>query len=108
MAGLSRQTTDQGLQEAFSKFGKLLQGYCPLLCITPLCTCLCDVSECFFFHFLILYALAARVVTDKVSGRSKGFAFVSYATEEEAIKAKEGMDGKVSFPSNYLVFIVVL
>lgn len=38
----------------------------------------------------------ARVVTDKVSGYSKGFGFVRYATIEEAAKGIEGMDGKVS------------
>lgn len=38
----------------------------------------------------------ARVVTDRVSGYSKGFGFVRYATVEEAAKGIEGMDGKVS------------
>lgn len=39
--------------------------------------------------------LAARVVTDRMSGYSKGFGFVRYATVEEAEKGIEGMDGKV-------------
>ena len=39
---------------------------------------------------------SARVVTDRVSGYSKGFGFVRYATIEEAAKGIEGMDGKVS------------
>ena len=38
---------------------------------------------------------SARVVTDRVSGYSKGFGFVQYATIEEAAKGIEGMDGKV-------------
>ena len=38
----------------------------------------------------------ARVVTDRVSGYSKGFGFVKYATLEDAAKGIEGMDGKVS------------
>ncbi|CAL0303818.1 unnamed protein product [Lupinus luteus] len=37
----------------------------------------------------------ARVVTDRVSGYSKGFGFVKYATIEEAAKGIEGMDGKL-------------
>ncbi|KAK6946824.1 RNA recognition motif domain [Dillenia turbinata] len=37
----------------------------------------------------------ARVVTDRVSGYSKGFGFVQYATVEEAAKGIEGMDGKL-------------
>uniref|UniRef100_A0A2P2J4Y7 Glycine-rich RNA-binding protein 3 n=1 Tax=Rhizophora mucronata TaxID=61149 RepID=A0A2P2J4Y7_RHIMU len=36
----------------------------------------------------------ARVVTDRVSGYSKGFGFVRYATLEDAKKGIEGMDGK--------------
>ncbi|RRT85605.1 hypothetical protein B296_00008429 [Ensete ventricosum] len=40
----------------------------------------------------ILYT--ARVVTDRVSGYSKGFGFVRYATLEEAEAGIEGMDGK--------------
>ncbi|MCH85804.1 glycine-rich RNA-binding protein 3 mitochondrial-like, partial [Trifolium medium] len=39
----------------------------------------------------------ARVVTDRVSGYSKGFGFVQYATLEDAAKGIEGMDGKVRF-----------
>lgn len=46
--------------------------------------------------------LEARVVTDKLSGRSRGFGFVRYATEEEAAKAKEGMDGK--FLDGWVIF----
>ena len=38
---------------------------------------------------------AARVVTDRVSGYSKGFGFVRYATVDEAAEGIKGMDGKV-------------
>ncbi|CAM8888179.1 unnamed protein product [Rhodiola kirilowii] len=38
--------------------------------------------------------VSARVVTDRVSGYSKGFGFVNYATLEDAAKGIEGMDGK--------------
>ncbi|OEL18191.1 hypothetical protein BAE44_0020792 [Dichanthelium oligosanthes] len=38
----------------------------------------------------------ARVVTDRVTGFSKGFGFVRYASTEEAEKGREGMDGKGS------------
>ena len=44
---------------------------------------------------IISLPIAARVVTDRVSGFSKGFGFVRYATTEEATKGIEGMDGKV-------------
>lgn len=39
----------------------------------------------------------ARVVTDRVSGFSKGFGFVRYSTLEDAAKGKQGMDGQVSW-----------
>lgn len=35
-----------------------------------------------------------RLITDRYSGRSKGFAFVEMDTEESAQKAIEGMNGK--------------
>lgn len=47
------------------------------------------------FNLLISFPIAARVVTDRVSGFSKGFGFVRYATVEDAAKGIEGMDGKV-------------
>lgn len=39
----------------------------------------------------------ARVVSDRISGYSKGFGFVRYTTLEDAAKGIEGMNGKVSF-----------
>lgn len=37
---------------------------------------------------------AARVVMDNVTGKSKGFAFVEMASDEEAKTAIAGLDGK--------------
>ncbi|KAI5015325.1 small RNA-binding protein 11, chloroplastic-like [Hordeum vulgare subsp. vulgare] len=39
--------------------------------------------------------LEATIVTDKMTSRSKGFGFVKFASEEEANKAREEMNGKV-------------
>ena len=36
----------------------------------------------------------AVVISDKFSGRSKGFGFVTFAKDEDAAKAVEGMNGK--------------
>jgi cold-inducible RNA-binding protein len=36
----------------------------------------------------------AVIITDKMSGRSKGFGFIEFADEEAAKKAVEAMDGK--------------
>ena len=35
-----------------------------------------------------------KIITDKMSGRSKGFGFVTFADEAGAESAKNGMDGK--------------
>ncbi|XP_037496663.1 glycine-rich RNA-binding protein 4, mitochondrial isoform X3 [Jatropha curcas] len=37
-----------------------------------------------------------RIAYDKVSGRSRGFGFVNFTKEDEAISAKDAMDGKVN------------
>ena len=36
----------------------------------------------------------AKVIVDRDSGRSRGFAFVTMATDEQAQKAISGMDGR--------------
>lgn len=38
--------------------------------------------------------VSAKIVMDKFTGRSRGFAFVDMSTEEEATKAIELLDGK--------------
>lgn len=43
------------------------------------------------------------MITDRGSGRSKGFAFVSYSTIEEAEKAREGMNAK--FLDGWVIFV---
>ena len=37
--------------------------------------------------------VSAIVVKDKFSGRSKGFGFVEFETEEDALKAMQALDG---------------
>jgi len=38
--------------------------------------------------------VSAVVIKDRVSGRSKGFGFVEFAKEDDAIKAKSALNGK--------------
>ncbi|CAA7398135.1 unnamed protein product [Spirodela intermedia] len=47
--------------------------------------------------------LEAKVITDRVTGRSKGFGFVRYATVEEASSAREGMNAK--FLDGWVIFV---
>ncbi|CAN8316850.1 unnamed protein product [Cochlearia groenlandica] len=70
VSGLSRLTTNEKLQDAFSNFGELVD---------------------------------AKVITDRDTGRSKGFGFVTYATIEDAEKAKEGMNAK--FLDGWVIFV---
>lgn len=61
VGGLSYNTTEAGLRDAFSQAGEVV---------------------------------SASVITDKMSGRSRGFGFVEMATEEDAQKAIEMWNGK--------------
>ncbi|KAI9079923.1 hypothetical protein K1719_038169 [Acacia pycnantha] len=39
-----------------------------------------------------MYALTTRVITDRDSGRSRGFGFVNYSSDESASSAISAMD----------------
>jgi cold-inducible RNA-binding protein len=60
VGGLSWGTTDDGLHQAFARFG--------------------DIVE-------------AKVITDRETGRSRGFGFVTFASDEGAISAVNEMNG---------------
>jgi len=60
VGGLSWDTTDQGLREAFARFG--------------------EISE-------------AKVITDRETGRSRGFGFVTFEESSAAENAISEMDG---------------
>ena len=38
---------------------------------------------------------SAKVMMDRDTGRSKGFGFVTFATDEQAARAKNELDGKI-------------
>ncbi len=49
-----------------------------------------DLKEAFNEHGEVVYS---KVITDRETGRSKGFGFVEFDTIEGATAAKEAMDG---------------
>ena len=61
VGGISYNTTDNGLSDAFAKAGTVV---------------------------------SAQIITDKMSGRSKGFGFVEMSTDEEAQAAIDMWNGK--------------
>jgi RNA recognition motif-containing protein len=48
---------------------------------------------------------SVKIITDRETGRSRGFAFVEMASEDDAQKAIEGLDGKEAFGRNLRVNI---
>ncbi|XP_026443495.1 organelle RRM domain-containing protein 2, mitochondrial-like isoform X2 [Papaver somniferum] len=47
--------------------------------------------------------VSANVITDRASGRSKGFGFVRYATIEDAERAQQGMNAK--YLDGWVIFV---
>lgn len=60
VGGLSWGTTDDGLHQAFERFGEIVE---------------------------------AKVITDRETGRSRGFGFVSFTNDESAVSAATEMNG---------------
>ncbi len=49
-----------------------------------------DLKDAFGEHAEVIFA---RVITDRETGKSRGFGFVEFNSVEDAVKAKEAMDG---------------
>ena len=60
VGGLSWDTTDEGLKQAFASYGEITE---------------------------------AKVITDRDTGRSRGFGFVTFAQDDDAKTAISKMDG---------------
>lgn len=99
--GLSRLTTDEKLQEAFSSFGQLVEGLILSLLLSNLQFYEHLSQSATWWHCLNI--CTAKVITDRATGRSKGFGFVTYSTIEEAEKAREGMNAK--FLDGWVIFV---
>jgi RNA recognition motif-containing protein len=68
----------------------------------------CFSSLAAYAHTDGLLSLTVKIIMDKISKRSQGYAFIEYATEEAASAALKEMNGKVSqfasFPSPPILF----
>lgn len=53
-----------------------------------------SLEELFAAHGSVV---SAKIITDRETGRSRGFGFVEMSSEEEAQNAIEGLDGKEAF-----------
>ncbi len=60
VGGLNWKTTDEGLRQAFERFGEITE---------------------------------AKVITDRETGRSRGFGFITFGDDQAAENAKTEMDG---------------
>ena len=49
-----------------------------------------DLKDAFNEHAEVVHA---KIIMDRETNKSRGFGFVEFATVEEAVKAKEAMDG---------------
>ncbi|KAJ3682744.1 hypothetical protein LUZ60_012971 [Juncus effusus] len=47
--------------------------------------------------------LECKVITDRITGRSKGFGFIRYSTVQEAEEARKGMNG--CFLDGWVIFL---
>lgn len=115
-AGLSFRTTEEGLRNAFQKFGQLVEGETRRHCIvrfvgSPTVTFQFNsISRSYlktfqqFWKVLPLSSSTVNLVMDKIANRPRGFAFLHYETEEESQKAIEGMHGKVDLINAWLFF----
>ncbi|XP_076955056.1 organelle RRM domain-containing protein 2, mitochondrial-like isoform X1 [Bidens hawaiensis] len=91
ISGLNRNTTDEKLRAAFAPFGQLVEGKLILFTFVQ------SHINRFLFH------VGSKVIMDRATQRSKGFAFVTYASIEEAEKAREGMNAK--FLDGWVIFV---
>ena len=52
-----------------------------------------------------LINVVARIITDRETGRSRGYGFVTYATPDGASSAIQALDGKVIIVTNLFAFL---
>lgn len=94
-------TSESSLQKEFSKFGQIAEGtfdtslniYYPSLFSTLIKL----KSALSLFMVSSILPPAVKLVKDEATKKSKGFAFIQYASQEDAMLALESMDHEVLY-----------
>lgn len=102
IGGLSFDTNEDSLAEAFSKYGTIEKGRfksgftAACASFHPRCTRCNGFREIKVYPNVLLYhSFLVDVIRDKETGRSRGFGFVKYDNVEDAKDAMTAMNGKV-------------
>lgn len=102
IADLRFTTAESSLQKEFANFGEIAEGSVSFL--SALCT---TSNKSFMYYDWTVNALymAVKLVKDKMTNKSKGYAFIQYMSQEDALLALENMDHKVSYQDLACLFL---
>lgn len=102
VAGISFSSTEETLTQAFSQYGRVLGGQS--LISTAISSTFRDTASLtYLFVFFTFLVASVDVIIDKVKCRPKGFAYVTFSSNEEAAKALLELNGQVKAPFSFRV-----
>lgn len=96
---LPYSTSERSLLENFSNFGQIAEGRRQVhhhRSLKENIICLLIASICVLIYVLVdLDSVAVKLIKDKMTRRSKGFAFIQFTSQDDAMLAIENMDHQV-------------